>query len=80
MSVHSNHPYLIPLKKHANGILSAADLDQKQITVRGIENEQVRVLKISKTIIQKTARHLIGELIRIEGKILNGWCDDSRAN
>lgn len=58
-------------QKTLYGILSAADLDQEQITVRGIEKEQVRVLKISKAIIQKTARHLIGELIRVEGKILN---------
>jgi hypothetical protein len=51
------------------GILSAADLDSGQITIRSIENEQLRVINISKTMIQKTARYLIGEVIRVEGKV-----------
>lgn len=52
------------------GILSAADLDSGQITVRSIENKQLRIINVSKAMIQKTARYLIGEVIRVEGKIL----------
>lgn len=50
------------------GFLSSADMDTGQIKIRSVENNEYQIIKISKDIIQKTARYLIGEVVRIDGR------------
>lgn len=62
----TGQPIAKPLQLY--GFLSSADMDTGHIKIRTVENDEYQIIKISKSVIQKTARYLIGEVVQINGR------------
>lgn len=51
---------------HLYGMLASADVEQGEIKVKEYEKPVYHILLATKDLIQKTARHLIGEVVKID--------------
>ncbi|HFA47535.1 MAG TPA: hypothetical protein ENJ95_00800 [Bacteroidetes bacterium] len=51
---------------HLFGMLASADVEQEKVTIKENGNRKLYTLNASRDLIQKTARHLIGEWVEID--------------